>query len=84
MHLDLTGRAFSPGEAVAGRSLFVENFDPIAALAYRRDENLTMRSWLASIRAADEAAWFARDDLAPFFLTGARALWQAAANRLRR
>ena len=67
-----------------GRALVVENYDPIAALAQRREGDLSLRSWLASVRAADEAAWFARDDLAPFFLTGARTLWQAAGNRMRR
>jgi predicted ATP-grasp superfamily ATP-dependent carboligase len=84
MHLDLTGRGPTPGEAVPGRTLIVENYDPIAAFAHRRQGNLSMRSWLASVRAADEAAWFARDDLAPFFLTSARTLWQAAGHRLRR
>lgn len=84
MHLDLTGHAVTAGEAVPGRALVVENFDPIAALAHRREGELSLRSWMASVRAADEAAWFARDDLAPFFLTGARTLWQAAQNRLRR
>jgi D-aspartate ligase len=83
LHLDLTGRGVTPGEAVPGRALIVENFDPIAALAYRREGTLSLRSWLASVRSADEAAWFACDDLAPFFLTGARTLWQAVENRLR-
>ncbi|MEY9908184.1 D-aspartate ligase [Catenulispora sp. MAP12-49] len=84
MHLDLTGRGFTPGDAVPGRSLLVENYDPIAARILRREGELSLRSWLRSARAADEAAWFARDDLAPFFLAGARTLWQAASNRLRR
>jgi D-aspartate ligase len=84
MHLDLTGRVFTPGAAVPDRALVVENYDPLAARAYRREGTLSMRSWLASMRAADEAAWFARDDLAPFFLSGARSLWLAAENRLRR
>jgi predicted ATP-grasp superfamily ATP-dependent carboligase len=84
LHLDLTGRAVTPGAAVPGRSLVVENYDPIAALALRREGELSLRSWIASVRAADEAAWFARDDLAPFVLTGARALWKAAEKRLRR
>ncbi|GAA1961549.1 hypothetical protein GCM10009838_17690 [Catenulispora subtropica] len=84
LHLDLTGRGFTPGDAVPGRALVVENFDPLAALGYRREGTLSTRSWLASLRAADEAAWFARDDLAPFFLSGARTLWQAAKNRLSR
>ncbi|WP_370377004.1 carboxylate--amine ligase [Catenulispora sp. GAS73] len=84
MHLDLTGRALPPGEAVPGRTLAVENYDPIAMLTYRRNESLSLRSWLSSMRAADEYAWFARDDLAPFAMTGARTLWSAAAHRLRR
>jgi D-aspartate ligase len=84
MHLDLTGRGFTAGDPVPGRSLLVENYDPIAARILRQEGELSLRSWLASARAADEAAWFARDDLAPFFLAGARTLWQAASNRLRR
>ena len=84
MHLDLTGRAVPAGAAVPGRALFVENYDPVAALAYRREGSLSLRSWLSSVRSADEAAWFARDDLAPFFVTGARTLSQVAKNRLRR
>jgi hypothetical protein len=62
----------------------VENYDPLAARDYRREGSLSLRSWLSSVRAADEAAWFARDDVAPFFVAGARTLWQAAGNRLRR
>ncbi|MEZ0112166.1 D-aspartate ligase [Catenulispora sp. EB89] len=84
MHLDLTGRAVPAGAAVPGRALLVENYDPIAALAYRREGSLSLRSWLSSARSADEAAWFACDDPVPFVLAGARTLWQAAEHRLRR
>ena len=84
LHLDLTGRGITAGEAVPGRALVVENYDPLAARVYRREGNLSIRSWLSSMRAADEAAWFALDDLAPFFLTGTRMVWQAAESRLRR
>ena len=45
--------------------------------------NLPLRSWLSSLRAADEYAWFARDDLAPFTTTAGRMLWNATAHRLR-
>ena len=83
LHLDLTGRGFTAGDAVPGRALVVENYDPIAALAHRREGDLSLRSWLASVRRADEAAWFARDDLAPFVLAGVRTLWQSAHHRLR-
>ena len=84
LHLDLTGRGVPAGAALPDRALVVENYDPIAALAYRREGSLSFRSWLSSVRAADEAAWFACDDLVPFVLAGARTLWHAAEHRLRR
>ncbi|MFL6112858.1 MAG: carboxylate--amine ligase [Catenulispora sp.] len=84
LHLDLTGRGVTAGDPVPGRALIVENYDLIAALAARRAGNLSLRSWLAAVRRADEAGWFARDDPAPFFLAGARMLWLAAEHRLRR
>ncbi len=75
-HLDLTGRAIPPGLPQLGRSFLVENYDPIAALAYRRC-GLDFRSWVRSMRRADELAWFARDDLAPFGLMCLRMGWRA-------
>ncbi|MGH3764940.1 MAG: carboxylate--amine ligase [Pseudonocardiaceae bacterium] len=75
-HLDLTGRAIPPSAPRLGRSFLVENYDPIAALAYRRS-GLTLRSWLTSLRHADELAWFARDDLAPFGLMCLRMGWRS-------
>jgi predicted ATP-grasp superfamily ATP-dependent carboligase len=84
LHLDLTGRAVTPGEPLPGRTLAIENYDPIAMRAYRRSAGLTRRSWWSSFRAADEYAWFARDDLAPFAATAVRTVWNEAAHRLRR
>ncbi len=75
-HLDLTGRAIPPGSPQLGRSFLVENYDPIAALTYRRC-GLSFRSWVTSLRRADELAWFARDDLAPFGLMCLRMGWRA-------
>jgi hypothetical protein len=37
-----------------------------------------VRSWLASVRTVDEAAWFARDDLRPFGLMCMRMGWRLA------
>jgi predicted ATP-grasp superfamily ATP-dependent carboligase len=65
-YLDLTGRAIPAGEQVAGHGFVVENYDPAAAFGYWRSRELGPRSWLASLRTVDEAAWFARDDLRPF------------------
>lgn len=75
-YLDLTGRAIPRGSPQLGRSFLVENYDPIAALNYRHD-GLDLKSWMASLRNADELAWFARDDLAPFGLMCLRMGWRA-------
>jgi predicted ATP-grasp superfamily ATP-dependent carboligase len=82
-HLDLTGRAIPVGAPQLGRSFLVENYDPIAALAYRRS-GLAVRSWVRSLRQADELAWFARDDLAPFGLMCLRMGWRALTRPLSR
>ncbi|MGH3670368.1 MAG: carboxylate--amine ligase, partial [Pseudonocardiaceae bacterium] len=82
-HLNLTGRAIPPGSPRLGRSLLVENYDPIAALAYRHS-GLDLRSWVSSVRRADELAWFARDDLAPFGLMCLRMGWRALTRPLAR
>ncbi len=76
-HLDLTGRPISPGSQRTGRRFLVENYDPIAALGYRRSGELNLMWWLMSLRLVDETAWFARDDLAPFGLMCLRTGWRA-------
>jgi predicted ATP-grasp superfamily ATP-dependent carboligase len=82
-HLDLTGREIPHGSPQAGRSFLVENYDPIAALAYRR-LGLDLKSWVASLRQVDELAWFAKDDLAPFGLMCLRMGWRAITRPLAR
>ena len=77
-HLDLTGRAV-PDRDVPRRRFLVESYDPLAALAYARRRELGPRAWAASLRGVDEAAWFARDDPAPFGLMCARMVARAAA-----
>jgi D-aspartate ligase len=83
-YLDLTGQPATAGEQVDGRRFLVENYDPIGALAYWRDGELGLKGWLDSVRAADETAWFARDDLRPFGLMCARMGWRAISRRLTR
>jgi D-aspartate ligase len=75
-HLDLTGRPIPPGRAAAGRRFLVENYDTLAALGYLRRGELSLRSWLGTLRAVDEKAWFARDDLTPFGLMCLRMAWR--------
>jgi predicted ATP-grasp superfamily ATP-dependent carboligase len=82
-YLDLTGQPVTAGEQ-AERSFLVENYDPLGALAYWRRGELGLRAWLASVRAVDEAAWYARDDLRPFGLMCARMGWRAVSRRFAR
>ncbi len=88
-YLDLTGqevRAGEPGSAcpVGSRSFVVENYDSLSALTYWRKGELGIRGWLASLRAADETAWFARDDLRPFGLMCLRMGWRVMTKPLAR
>jgi D-aspartate ligase len=76
-HLDLTGRRVPKSSPVTERSFVVENYDPIAALGYRRRGELDLRDWLRSWRHVDETAWFARDDIVPFGLMCLRMGWRA-------
>jgi predicted ATP-grasp superfamily ATP-dependent carboligase len=76
-YLDLTGQPVPAQQATSGRRLVVENYDLLAALGYRRRGELDLRTWLRSLRGVDEAAWFARDDLAPFGLMCVRTVWRA-------
>ncbi|MBX6748597.1 MAG: carboxylate--amine ligase [Micromonosporaceae bacterium] len=75
-HLDLTGRPIPTGHVAPGRRLLVENYDTLAALGYLRRGELTVGSWLTTLRRVDETAWFARDDLAPFGLMCLRMAWR--------
>ena len=77
-YLDLTRQPIPPGEQVNGRRFLVESYDPISALAYIRNGDLTPREWLVSMRAVNETAWFARDDLRPFGLMCLRMTWRLA------
>lgn len=83
---DLTGQRLDAAETVLGRSFFVENYDPLSALRYWRSGQLRPAAWLRSVRRADEAAWFAADDLVPFGLMSLRMVWRLArpADRRRR
>ncbi|HEY6276131.1 MAG TPA: ATP-grasp domain-containing protein [Streptosporangiaceae bacterium] len=80
-YLDLTGQPVTAAEPAAGRRFVAENYDPISALSYWRRGELSPRAWLDSVRAVDETAWFARDDLRPFGLMCLRMGWQAVSRR---
>jgi hypothetical protein len=40
----------------------------ISTPIYCRDNKQGIREWLRSYKGVEEASWFARDDLAPFFM----------------
>jgi predicted ATP-grasp superfamily ATP-dependent carboligase/cation diffusion facilitator CzcD-associated flavoprotein CzcO len=81
-YLDLTGQAIPDGEQVDGRAFLVENYDPLSALAGWRRGELSLRAWASSLRAVDETAWFARDDLRPFGLMCLRMGWRLVSRPL--
>jgi predicted ATP-grasp superfamily ATP-dependent carboligase len=66
LYLDMTGQPVREGGAVRGRKWFVENYDLVASLKYRRDGLLSIREWSSSFHGVRESAWFAADDLRPF------------------
>ena len=84
LHLDLTGREVRRRPQVEERVFIVEPSDLLAAMAYRRAGDLSLGSWLASLRGTRrEPAWFARDDLAPFVLMWFRFLLRGVQRALR-
>jgi D-aspartate ligase len=74
LYLDLTGQPVLTGEPREGRKWVVENFDLVSSPRYYRNGKLGIREWIGSYRGVEEASWFARDDLAPFFSMGWRSL----------
>jgi D-aspartate ligase len=84
LHFDLTGREMRRRPQVEGRVFIVEHSDLLASMSDPRAGDLSLRSWLASLRGTRrELAWFARDDLAPFVLMCARFLLRGVQRGLR-
>jgi predicted ATP-grasp superfamily ATP-dependent carboligase len=67
MYCDLTRQSMRVGELVAGRKWVAEPFDVVSSLRYWRDGNLKFADWLGSFKGVQEAQWFARDDMRPFW-----------------
>ena len=67
MYLDLTGQTVPGGPAREGRKWAVEDGDLISFHDYRKDGKLTFFEWVRSFRGVQETAWFAADDLRPFW-----------------
>jgi predicted ATP-grasp superfamily ATP-dependent carboligase len=71
-YLDLTGQSVPSSEIVEGRKWFVEDRDLVSSIRYHYEKSLTFRQWITSFRGVQESAWFAWDDLSPFFVMCAR------------
>ena len=67
-YLDLLGKQIPFSQPIAGRKWFVEDRDVVSSIKYFHDKNLSIREWVTSFRGVQEAAWFAWDDLYPFFV----------------
>jgi predicted ATP-grasp superfamily ATP-dependent carboligase len=69
LYADLTDQPLPPAVQREGRKWMVEDRDLESALDYLREGTLSAGRWLRSFQGVEESAWFARDDLRPFFLT---------------
>jgi predicted ATP-grasp superfamily ATP-dependent carboligase len=67
MYLDMTGQPIPASTARFGRKWMTEMADLKSCLDYRRDGKLTFAQWLRSFRGVEEFAFFAWDDLKPFW-----------------
>lgn len=67
LYMDMTGQPLPESRARAGRKWFVEEPDFEAFTIYKREGTLSFWQWLVSFRGVEEAAWFASDDLSPFW-----------------
>ncbi len=80
-YLDLTGQPVPCQVGAEGRKWVVENEDAECFYRTWRAGRLGILVWLKSFRGVREAAWFARDDLRPFFAI-AHILWQSLSNKI--
>ena len=67
LYLDLTGQSVRVGKLKESRKWVVEPFDIVSSYRYWRDGNLRLTDWIRSFRGVEEAQWFSRDDMRPFW-----------------
>jgi D-aspartate ligase len=84
LHLDLTGRSVRSGPQIEGRAFISETHDLLASFSYFRGGDLSMKEWLLSLRGVAQGAWWASDDLLPFFLTCMWMPFRVASRAVRR
>jgi D-aspartate ligase len=64
-YLDLSGQPMGATAAQDGRKWLLEG-DIHVVLPSRREDRVSVREWIRSLRGVQELHWFARDDLRPF------------------
>lgn len=67
LYLDLTGQPVPEVQAQYDRAYLVENYDLISIAVQLWNRSLSISDWRHSLRGIAELAWFADDDLRPFF-----------------
>lgn len=67
LYRDLTGQPVIIGTLREGRKWLVEPFDVVSSIRYWREGDLKLANWLRSFQGVEEAQWFARDDMRPFW-----------------
>jgi D-aspartate ligase len=67
-YLDLSGQLVPLSRIIEGRKWVVEDADFFSSPQYHLDEIFSLRQWAASYRGIQETAWFALDDILPFFM----------------
>jgi predicted ATP-grasp superfamily ATP-dependent carboligase len=67
LYRDMTGQPVARARMREGRKWIVEHCDLESSLAAVGEGTLTLHRWLGSLRGIEEAAWFASDDLGPFW-----------------
>ena len=89
LYRDLTGQPLPPSALREGRRWLIEDKDLESTVDYLREGTLSLREWARSFAGVEETAWFARDDLRPFwkvarevFAKGARYIGKRIAARL--
>lgn len=68
MYLDMTGRPVPEVHQREGRKWLLEAAEILSLPHYRRDDGLTLRGWLRSLRGLEEGATFDPRDPVPFLV----------------
>ena len=67
LYLSLTNQSIPESSIIEGRKWMVENQDLASTIQYFRDGKLKLGQYLKSFKGLSEVAWFAKDDMKPFF-----------------